>query len=162
MWYVLLTVILWGIPPVFDRYAAFNNDAAVGVLVRAIAVTIASAFVVTASGKWEMFSQTSQKSVACLAFSGIMAGCAGVFTYLKAMKEVGDAGKVAVLTSVYPLVALVITVIVLKEKLTGPKLFGSILTIAGIVFLNKEATSISEMIGTLITIAGLAILFGNC
>ena len=87
--------------------------------------------------KFPQLMTTQPKAIACLAVSGALAGCLGVFTYLKAMQELQDAGKVAVLCASYPLVALILTVIILKEPLTATRVLGTVLIIGGVTLLNR-------------------------
>ncbi|MBF0503175.1 MAG: EamA family transporter [Candidatus Riflebacteria bacterium] len=137
MIYVLMTVIFWGLTPVLDKIASANADVSVIVFIRSITVAIASTIIVALGGKWSMIPQVSGKVLACMICSGFLAGCAGVFTFMRAMQEVGDAGKVAVLTSTYPLVALILTVAILKEPVTVQKVLGTILITSGVVLLNR-------------------------
>ncbi|MFZ2955996.1 MAG: EamA family transporter [Candidatus Ozemobacteraceae bacterium] len=135
MIYVLLTVIFWGLTPVLDKIASVQTDATVVVFIRSITVAVISTIIVAVSGKFGLVPQVSGKALGCMMTSGFLAGCAGVFTFMRAMQEVGDAGKVAVLTSTYPLLALILTVVILKEPFTIPKVGGALLITAGVIML---------------------------
>lgn len=138
MFYVVLTIIFWGITPVIDKIAAVNCDASVAVLIRSLTVAVASLLLVTFNQTWSLVGQTSGKAIACLIAGGFFAGFAAIFTYMRAMQEVGDAGKVAVMTtSTAPFVAMALTILLLKEPVTSGKIIGTILVSAGIFFLNR-------------------------
>jgi len=139
MLYVVLTVLLWGVTPVLDKVASLHADAMAIVFMRTVGILVASLIIVIAGGKipaiQETLAQSSPKVLACMLSSGIIAGCLGVYTFMRSLQEVGDAGKVAVLTSTYPLVALVLTVVLLGEKLTAAKIGGSLLITLGVALL---------------------------
>ncbi len=136
MSYLILTVILWGITPVIDKVAAVNADATVAIFLRGITIAVSATIILIAAGKTGLVLETDRKAIACLVAGGFLAGCLGVFTYMRAMQSVEDAGMVAVLTSTYPLVALALSVVLLNEKLTLAKGIGSGLIVAGIFLLN--------------------------
>jgi len=136
MLYVVLTIFFWGITPVLDKLAAVQTDAAVGVFIRTACIAVVSVLALSITGKWGMLGDVTPRTALYLGVSGILAGCLGVFTYLRAMQVIQDAGKVAVMTSIYPLVALLCTVYFLQEKITTAKVAGSVLITAGIVLLN--------------------------
>ncbi|HEY9071270.1 MAG TPA: EamA family transporter [Candidatus Ozemobacteraceae bacterium] len=136
MLYVILTIIFWGIPPVLDKLAIIHVDTSVAVFVRTAFIAVLTVAVLTATGKWGLIAEITPRTALYLGVSGLLSGCLGVFTYLQAMKVVQDAGKVAVLTSTYPLVALLLTMLILHEKLTATKIAGSLLITVGIVLLN--------------------------
>ncbi len=136
MLYVILTIFFWGITPVLDKLAAVQTDATVAVFIRTAFIAVISVLALSYTGKWSLIGNVTPRTALYLGVSGILAGCVGVFTYLRAMQVVQDAGKVAVMTSVYPLVALVCTVYFLQEKITTAKLAGSVLITAGVVLLN--------------------------
>lgn len=136
MLYVFLTVLFWGVTPVFDKLAAVQTDAAVGVFIRTAFIAVASVLILTVTGKWGLIADVTPRTALYLGTSGILAGCLGVFTYLQAMKLVGDAGKVAVMASTYPIIALICTALFLHEKITTAKIAGSVLITAGVILLN--------------------------
>lgn len=136
MKYVLFTIFCFGVTPVLDKWSAIQADAAVGVFIRTVCIAVVSALILTFSGKWGLISQVTPKTVLFLGTSGILAGCLGIFAMLRAMQEVPDAGKVAVLIATYPVVALICTAIFLQEKFTVAKVAGTLLITAGAVLLN--------------------------
>ncbi len=136
MKFIFLTVLVYGIVPVFDKIAASSVDATVGMFVRSVAVLTFALIVMTITGKWSLTKDLTTQGIAVLSISGIMAGGIGVFAFLRSMQEVKDAGKVAVLTSTYPLLALVLTAIFFKESLTLWKFLGSLLITGGVILLN--------------------------
>jgi len=138
MFYVVLTILFWGITPVIDRFASVHCDASVAVFVRSITVAVASIIFVTYQQTWNLVGQTSGKVLACLITSGFFAGFAAIFVFFRAMQEVGDAGKVAVMTTMgAPLVAMALGILLLKEPLTSGKVIGTLLISAGVFFINR-------------------------
>lgn len=136
MFYVFLTVLFWGLTPVLDKISALQTDAVVGVFIRTACIGVLITLIMTFSGKWGLLASVTPRTAMYLGVSGILAGCLGVFTFLRAMQVVKDAGKVAVLSSTYPLVALALTAFFLHEKITTAKIAGSVLITAGVVLLN--------------------------
>ena len=138
MFYVVLTILFWGITPVIDKIAAIHCDAAVAVFVRSLTVAVASTVIVTWSQAWNLVGQLSTKVTACLVVSGFFAGCAGVFTYIRAIQVVGDAGRVAVMTtSMAPVLAMALTILLLREPVTAGKIAGTVLISLGAFLLNR-------------------------
>jgi transporter family protein len=135
--FIVLTIILWGITPILDKLGSSGNDALVSVFVRGTAVGLTAFLMVLATGKTPLLAQLSSKAILLLSLSGILAGCLGVFTYFRALQLTHDAGKVSVLSSTYPLIAMLLGFLLLGEKLTGTKIAGSVLITLGIILLNR-------------------------
>ena len=53
------------------------------------------------------------------------------------VQEAKDAGKVAVLSSTYPLIAMILGILLLGEKITFSKIIGGILITLGVILLNR-------------------------
>jgi transporter family protein len=128
---LVLTVIFWGIAPIFDKIALSNSSPFLGNLSRSITITFVLLAITFLGGKTKEFLQIDFRSFIYFALSGIFAGCLGVFTYYKAL-QISQTSKIVPLAATYPLVTALLSVIFLREQLTFSRILGTLLIIVGI------------------------------
>jgi len=135
-WFLLfLTIIFWGTAPILDKIALNKGTPLQGLVIRSVAIMVVLCIGLLFTGKLKEAFNVDVKSMAFFAASGIVAGLLGVFTYYSALK-VGNASRIVPLASVYPMIAFILGVLILKENFTFTKLLGTLFVVLG-VFLLK-------------------------
>ena len=131
--FIVLTVLFWGVAPLFDKFALKSADPLTGLVVRSIAVLVAIivAFNFFAKGTFSSALRLPLKTIILFSLSGIFAGFLGMLTYYSAVKKL-PISVVVPLCSTYPLIAALLGMILLKEGFSLPKLIGVIFIVIGV------------------------------
>ena len=132
---LFLTAILWGATPVLEKIGLGKVDPITGVTIRSIAVTLALIIYLVFSGKIKGILSTDPKAIVIFSITGIMAGLLGMVTYFAALKR-APASQVVPIAAIYPLVAAILSVIILGEKVTPLRVTGTVLIITGVWFVQ--------------------------
>ncbi len=128
---LLLTAFFWGLPPIMEKAALGGSDPVAGLTIRQIAVTLILIVFVTLSGRWEHVQAVSVRDRWLFILSGISAGLLGMVTYYYALR-VTPASRAVPISASYPLVAAILAVIFLGEKMTAVRLAGIVLIVSGV------------------------------
>jgi len=127
---IFLTVFLWGLAPIFDKFALKESSPFSGLIIRTLAVAGGLLFLYPFFLKYKAIKFTAS-SVFLFVLSGFCAGLLGMITYYSALKRL-PASVVVPLCSTYPLIAAILGAFILKEELTFLRLIGIILIILGV------------------------------
>ncbi len=135
LWF--LTLLFWGSAPLFEKWALRAVDPLLALTLRtgmaALILLGASLF----NRNWTALERLTWRDFTALAASGILAGVLGMFTYFSLLKT-GQASKVVPLTAAYPLVTALLSFVFLGEKLSALRLVGILLTILGLIILQRS------------------------
>ena len=132
---LILTVVFWGTAPIFDKAALKGGDPLLGTILRGMFIGLVMTLFGLFTGKFRELSLMPPRSILFFFLSGLCAGTLGVFTYFKAL-QLGPTSRIVPLAATYPLFTALLSVIVLGESITLPRIFGIILIVVG-VFLVK-------------------------
>lgn len=132
---LLLTVILWGIAPIFDKAALNSGSPIAGTLLRGIVVGAMMLLFALLSGKAKEITALPGRTALYFILSGICAGALGVFTYYKAL-QFGPTSKIVPLASTYPLVTALLSILLLGESVSVTRLAGIVLIVAGVLLVK--------------------------
>ncbi len=132
---VVVTTIFWGITPILEKLALTKSTPLIGVTVRSIAVAVFMVFYLLVSNNISKLATVNLKSVMIFSISGILAGALGMLTYFGALKT-GATSRIVPIVAAYPLVTAILSVIILGENVTLPRVIGTLFIISG-VFLVK-------------------------
>ncbi len=130
--FILLTVLLWGTAPVFDKIALKEGSPLIGLIIRSLTVIpfiIISGFFV--KGIYSGAFKLSAKTIILFSLSGVSAGVLGMLTYYSALKRL-PSSVVVPLCSTYPLIAAFLGMAILKEGFSFVKLLGVVFIVIGI------------------------------
>lgn len=133
--FVLLTVLLWGIAPVFDKLGVAKVRPEVATAIRSFTVLVCIAGYLVVSGLARQVISVDLRSVALIAAGGIVAGLLAQVTYFYAMKA-EQASWVVPMASSYPVVTLLVAVVLLGEKLNLAKAVGTLMVVAGLYIIQ--------------------------
>lgn len=135
MWaylFIVLTVLFWGIAPIFDKIALEEASPLSGLIIRSTAVFLSLLIFGlfmrdTLLGSFKL----SSKALLLFVLSGLFAGLLGMLTYYSALKSL-PSSIVVPLCSVYPLISALLGMLLLAEGFSWLRLLGVVLIILGV------------------------------
>jgi transporter family protein len=135
-YFALMTALIWGIVPVFEKIGLSKLTPAAGIFVRCLAVSCGAVLLfIFKPGLVSELSKTSFKYIALIVAGGFTANFLGQLLFYHALKD-ADVSKVVPIAGAYPLISFVMGILILGEKLTITKSAGIGCILAGIVLLK--------------------------
>ena len=131
-----LTVLFWGIAPIFDKLGVARTDPLLAVGTRSFTVSLAILGTLALSGRLPRLATVDGRSVLLLAAGGLSASFLAHFTFLNALK-LGEASRLVPVTSAFPAITVILAALLLGEKLTWAKGGGVILVVLGILLIRR-------------------------
>lgn len=131
MTFLFLTTIFWGAAAIFDKLALGKVAPLVGMMVRQFILTGVLLAVGVGSGRLGSLWTLEGRSVFFFGLSGVCGGILGLWTYYHALR-LGGASLVVPITATYPLVAAILSWLVLQESFTFSRLIGTGLIVLGV------------------------------
>jgi transporter family protein len=128
---LIITALLWGATPIMEKIGLARVDPLIGVTIRSAIVTAGLLILTFLLGKGRALVELDGKSVLIFGASGIMAGLLGMWTYYMALKMEATS-KIVPIAACYPLVTTLLSVLILKEGITLPRVIGTALIVSGI------------------------------
>ncbi len=128
---LIITALLWGATPILEKMGLAKVDPLIAVTVRSAVVTIGLFILTFLLGKGRALIEADGKSFLFFGASGVMAGLLGMWTYYSALK-IGATSKIVPIAACYPLVTALLSVLILKEGVTFPRVVGTALIVSGI------------------------------
>lgn len=130
-----IAMMFWGIAPVLGKIGLTDLQPLAALTIRSMIVSILLIIVVTFRGQWGFISGATTKDIAFIGLEGICAALLGQIAYYYALKF-GDVSRVSPIVSAFPLVALVLGIVFLGEKVTISKIIAGLLIVSGIVLMK--------------------------
>jgi len=132
---LIVTTLLWGFTPILEKVALTKVDPLVGVTIRSALVT-AGLFILTfLVGKGKALVEVDGRSFLLFGASGMMAGLLGMWAYYAALKMEATS-KIVPIAASYPLVTALLSVLILREEVTLPRVVGTAFIVIGIWFVK--------------------------
>ncbi len=128
---LILTAILWGTSPILEKIGLRNTAPLIALTVRSIGVAVVLFIVLAGMGRLKELFSLETKTIYLFLISGIMAGLLGMLTYFTALKA-GATSKIVPIAACYPLITAFLSITILRENVTWPRLIGTLLIIGGI------------------------------
>jgi transporter family protein len=128
---LIITALLWGATPIIEKIGLAKVDPLIGVTVRSAIVTAGLLMLTFILGKGKALIELDGKSIFIFGASGVMAGLLGMWTYYVALKMEATS-KIVPIAACYPLVTAFLSVLILKEGVTLPRVVGTALIVSGI------------------------------
>jgi transporter family protein len=128
---LIATTFLWGVTPIFEKVGLAKVDPLIGVTIRSALVTAGLFLLTFLLGKGRALIELDGKSIFLFGTSGMMAGLLGMWTYYTALKMEATS-KIVPIAACYPLVTALLSVLILKEGVTLPRVIGTALIVSGI------------------------------
>jgi len=133
--FALLTAILWGLSPVFEKTALLRISPLAGAGLRSLSIAAIFLIILLAGGYHRELFRVDPKTITLIVCGGIISGLIGQWTYFSALKH-WEASRVVPIVGTYPLFALTFSLIFLGEQLTWQKGTGIFLVILGVILLR--------------------------
>ncbi|MDD5019133.1 MAG: GRP family sugar transporter [Candidatus Omnitrophica bacterium] len=135
-YFALLTALVWGLVPVFEKIGLSRLTPAAGIFVRCLAVSSGAIVLLIARPQIiPELAQTPFRYIALIIFGGFTANFIGQLLFYNALKD-GDVSRVTPIAGAYPLVAFLLGVLILGEGLTVMKVLGIVCVLLGIFLLR--------------------------
>jgi transporter family protein len=134
----LLTALLWGTAPLFEKSGLAKTSAEVGLAVRSIVIALGVLTVVFAAGHGKELLCVDRRSLAFMAGGAILSGFVGQWIYFYTLKADQASRVVPLIAGVYPLVAAMLAIFFLNEPVTFRKVVGAALVIVGATILRLK------------------------
>ena len=136
MWiFIFLTIICWGSAPILEKYGLRDIDEFEAVFIRSAAIFLILGVVFLLRGKINVLFKTPLKTTLVFTASGFLAGLAGMWTYFKALK-MAPSSKIVPLVAIYPLLTAILSILILKEGFSWPRVIGTILIVTGVILVK--------------------------
>lgn len=135
VFYLVLTVILWGIAPIFDKGALRSGSPLAGVFLRSMVIGVVMTLIALFSGRIKDVFSVPAKSAIFFSVSALLAGCLGVFTYYRAL-QLAPSSKIVPLAASYPLITAILSMLFLNEQVSVLRLLGILLIVSGIILVQ--------------------------
>ncbi|MDH4265361.1 MAG: EamA family transporter [Deltaproteobacteria bacterium] len=129
--FLLLTTLFWGMAAIFDKLALGKTSPFTGMMVRQFILTGILLAVGVGSGRLGNLGTLDGRSIVLFGLSGICGGAAGLWTYYHALR-LGGASLVVPITATYPLIAVLLSWLILQESLTVSRIIGTALIVLGV------------------------------
>jgi len=131
MVFLFLTTLFWGMAATFDKLALGKTSPFAGMMVRQFILTGILLAVGVGSGRLGTLGTLDGRSIVLFGLSGICGGAAGLWTYYHALR-LGGASLVVPITATYPLIAVLLSWLILQESLTISRIIGTALIVLGV------------------------------
>ncbi len=128
---LIITALLWGATPIIEKIGLAKVDPLIGVTIRSTIVTVGLLMLIFLLGKGRSLTELDGKSILIFGASGVMAGLLGMWTYYMALR-IEATSKIVPIAACYPLVTALLSVLILKEGITLPRVIGTALIVSGI------------------------------
>jgi transporter family protein len=128
---LIVTTLLWGATPILEKVGLARVDPLIGVTVRSAIVTAGLLILIFLMGKGRELIELDGKSILIFGASGVMAGLLGMWTYYAALKMEATS-KIVPIAACYPLVTALLSVLILKEGITLPRVIGTAMIVSGV------------------------------
>ncbi len=132
--FIGLTIVLWGISPVFDKMALKTIEPVLAVAIRMMIAGSIMFLYILFFEKIKIIKKISVKYIILFVISSSFSLLGFVF-YFKALSG-GYASKIVPAVATYPLLTAVIAFVFMKESFSVKKLAGIVLIISGVILLK--------------------------
>ena len=133
--FAIITMVLWGFSPLFDKLAMRAVSPLAGLTVRVLAAAVMVGLFGTFAGVWKEISHAPRHILLLLVGSALFGVVLGQATHYMALKH-ADASQVVPIAAAYPLTAALLAALFLHESVTWPRVVGALLVISGVALIT--------------------------
>jgi bacterial/archaeal transporter family protein len=137
MWrsYALLSALFAGLTAVLAKVGLKGVSGNIATAIRTVVILLISWGIVLAAGEVHQLKELSRKNLLFIALSGVATGLSWIF-YFKAL-ELGPVSKVAPIDKLSVAIAILLSILFLKEQLDWKTAVGALLIISGSIVLIR-------------------------
>lgn len=135
-WWAVLTASIWGVVPLIEKTGLGRGDPAIGVFARSLGVVVGVVVIGIWWSPWKALASLGVRAFALLALGGVLASVLGQLAFYHALKA-GHVSQVTPVAGAYPLVAAVLSWLILREPITMTRVLGVALVVFGVLLLRR-------------------------
>lgn len=134
--WALLTALFWGLGPIFAKLGLVKSDPFTALLLRSLGVFAALVIWGLATARFSALKEVEPRTWSLLIAEGMAASVFGHFAYYNALK-LGKISSVVPITTSYPLLAMLLAVLLLGDRLTLGRGLGGALIVLGVFLIQR-------------------------
>jgi transporter family protein len=135
IFFLVVATLLWGATPILEKIGLTKVDPVVGITIRSAVATVGLLILTLLLGRGRALIEVDGKGFLLFGASGLLAGALGMWAYYAALKMEATS-KIVPISASYPLVTALLSVLILREGVTLPRLIGTALIVIGIWFVK--------------------------
>ncbi len=132
---LVVTTLLWGATPILEKIGLTKVDPVVGITIRSAVATVSLLVLTLLLGRGRALIEVDGKGFLLFGASGVLAGALGMWAYYAALRMEATS-KIVHISASYPLVTALLSVLILREGVTLPRVIGTALIVIGIWFVK--------------------------
>jgi len=132
---VVTAAILWGATPILEKIGLTKVEPLAGVTIRSTIAAVSLLILTLLLGRGRALIDVGGKAFLLFGASGLLAGALGMWAYYAALKMEATS-KIVPISASYPLVTALLSVLILREGVTLPRVIGTALIVIGIWFVK--------------------------
>jgi transporter family protein len=132
---VVTAALLWGATPILEKIGLTKVDPLAGITIRSTIATAILLILTLLLGRGRALIEVDGKGFLLFGASGLLAGALGMWAYYAALKMEATS-KIVPISASYPLVTALLSVLILREGVTLPRVIGTALIVVGIWFVK--------------------------
>ena len=132
---VVTAAVLWGTTPILEKIGLTKVDSLAGITIRSAVATVGLLITTFILGRGRALMEVDGKGFLLFGASGLLAGALGMWAYYAALKMEATS-KIVPISASYPLVTALLSVLILREGVTLPRVIGTALIVIGIWFVK--------------------------
>ena len=132
---LVVTTLLWGATPILEKIGLTKVEPLAGVTIRSTIAAVSLLILTLLLGRGRALIEVGGKAFLLFGASGLLAGALGMWAYYAALKMEATS-KIVPISASYPLVTALLSVLILREGVTLPRVIGTALIVIGIWFVK--------------------------
>jgi len=132
---LIVTTLIWGFTPILEKIGLTKIDPLAGSTIRSIIASFSLLILTLLFGKGRALLEVDGKVFLLFGVTGLLAGALGMWAYYAALKMEATS-KIVPISASYPLVTALLSVLILREGVTLPRVIGTALIVIGIWFVK--------------------------
>lgn len=131
----VIAMFFWGIAPIFGKLGVNDVQPLTALTLRSVIISVLLLGTITCLGQWGELLSVKLETVKYIGMEGLCAALLGQLAYYYALK-LGEVSQISPIVAAFPLVALVLGIVFLGEKITVYKIIAALLITLGIILLK--------------------------
>jgi len=135
----LVVACIWGINPIFEKFALKNASPFSVITIRFIFTGLCLAIYTVFAGRVDELVKVDSRTMMWIILSGLVGGLIGLFIFFVALKQ-EDTSKVLPIIASFPMFTAIFAYFILGETISLQRFIGILFVIVGVVLINiKES-----------------------